>query len=350
MDAGRLTTPAGGGVPPTLGPMDRRSTVLVAVAVALAGLAVAVGLTVVDDFEPGDAVPTDPCLATAPIIAVVEEDAEAIGMPHVTVIRPDGTRTVIGDDWVATRPAFAPDGRRLVVTRAEGDYESAGPTSETLWTIGVDGTGAAPVTEGDVYDTAAAWSPDGTTIAFVRSTPRTHRIMTVPATGGEPVELVPAAGLDPIDAVTWSPDGTRLAFVRSTQGEDGVMTGAALWTVAADGSGATRVADVDRFASRIDWHPDGSQILVSTVTGTATLTLVDLGTGGSTVIAHDATYGRWSRRGTQVVHSTRTGVIQEEGWKLVETGYVAATLGGSRDIGIADRVGPIDVAVADCAG
>ena len=75
---------------------------------------------------------------------------------------------LVSGDWVATRPAFSPDGRQLVLVRADGDYESGGPGSTDLWTFDVaSGTPGRAVTE-DSFDDSPSWSPDGDTIAFSR--------------------------------------------------------------------------------------------------------------------------------------------------------------------------------------
>ena len=342
--------------------MRRRSTALLAAAtVAVAGLAVVVVLDPADDGDETSSAPTDdPCAAAPPLVAVAGVVVpEEIGMPRVTVIRPDGSRAVVTGDWVATHPEISPDGERLVVTRADGDYESAGPAAETLWTIGLDGADPVPVTEGDVHDLAAAWSPDGATLAFVRATYRTTTVMTVPAAGGEAAALVPADGLDRFGDVAWSPDGSRLAFLRERLADDGRTAATSLWTVAADGSDPTRVADVEPGAARLDWHPDGDRILVSAHRGDGgRLAVVDLATGESTVVARDATLGRWSRRGTRIVHYTRASGPPEEPWRLVESELDGEAVSDPRELGLTDPLaggtsqlsGSSDVAVAGCVG
>ncbi len=333
--------------------MRRRSTALVAAAVAVVGLAVGIGIDLVDDGDETSSAPSsDPCLDRPPLVAVAGNVPGAVGQAQVTVLRPDGARAVATGDWVATDPDLAPTGDRLVVTRADGDYESAGPSSETLWTVGLDGADPQPLTEGDVYDTAASWSPDGATVAFVRIEPDTTRVMVVPATGGEPTELVAAAGFRTLDAPAWSPDGSRLAHVRRQLGPNGEIVGAELWTVAADGSGATRLADVDGSATSLDWHPDGSRVLVSAHVGerTGNLAVVDAATGSRTPVARDATFGQWSRRGTHIVHFTRTGVTREADWRLVESPFAGGALGDARDLGITDYLyGYFGLSVGACA-
>lgn len=80
---------------------------------------------------------------------------------------------------------------------------------------------AAPrrLTEGRVRDTWPRISPDGRSVAFLRSFPGDEhapvRLCTVPIAGGRVHTIAPrggAPGFGSIGSVEWSPDGTRLAF------------------------------------------------------------------------------------------------------------------------------------------
>ncbi|WP_138007605.1 S9 family peptidase [Halalkalirubrum salinum] len=106
-----------------------------------------------------------------------------------------------------------------------------------------------------------AVSPDGETVAFVRSTPEDDEsveatIYLVAADGtSEPQRFTISAGVD--SAPTWSPSGDRLAFV-STRGDDDDRT--QLWVIPRDGGEATQVTSVPGGVSNPVWSPDGSQI------------------------------------------------------------------------------------------
>lgn len=113
---------------------------------------------------------------------------------------------------------IAPDGSSAVVARRtvrRGEYESHLHVVDLV-------RRAAPrrVTSGRVRDGWPRFSPDGRTIAFVRSwvddQDRPAALCTVPVGGGRVRTVVPrgaAPGFGAVDEVAWSPDGSRLAVV-----------------------------------------------------------------------------------------------------------------------------------------
>ena len=131
------------------------------------------------------------------------------------------------------RPAWSPDGTRLVVASADFEVPSARPSRSELWVIEVAGGAARKIFDGDAVQ--PAWSPSGRRIAFWAIPPVSGQrdIWTIPAEGGEPVAVTNDAPLDwnPV----WAPDGTHLYF--SSQ-RGGSMN---LWRVAIDeATGATQ--------------------------------------------------------------------------------------------------------------
>ncbi len=109
-------------------------------------------------------------------------------------------------------PALAPDGSRVVFTCAwveEGTLENR----SRLRMLSLDKGAAAPAVEftQGLRDGSPRFSPDGRTIAFLRSDDADRRqIWLIPADGGEARQLTRSPG-NIID-VTWAPDSTRLAY------------------------------------------------------------------------------------------------------------------------------------------
>ncbi|ARI52145.1 hypothetical protein A6E92_08100 [Streptomyces sp. S8] len=147
------------------------------------------------------------------------------------------------DPWTE-RQNYTPDGRRIVVTRFEGPADAR---IQRIWMVDADGTDAAALPlagrgERD-WDTDPTFSPDGTRLAFTRTSPGgvggaagPGRILVADvATGAILDEIRPPEGQQQGgDAQpTWSSDGLNLAFTR-TQVINGNGGNKHIWTVPVD--------------------------------------------------------------------------------------------------------------------
>jgi TolB protein len=157
-----------------------------------------------------------------------------------------------------------------------------------------NGTDPEQITHGDSSSSDAAWSPDGSRIAFSRCSAGSCDIYVMSAGGTGEERLTRAerpGGWDP----TWSPDGSSIAFavidgivVMSAQGQirTQVTSGPAdddnpdwspvgpriafdasrgLWdediyVADADGTGLTDLTDLQQLDSNPSWSPDGREI------------------------------------------------------------------------------------------
>ncbi|HEY3958745.1 MAG TPA: S9 family peptidase [Streptosporangiaceae bacterium] len=204
------------------------------------------------------------------------------------------------------QPAMSPDGTRVVYVLRTADAEADAEHS-SLWQVPAGGGDPARLTRGPA-DTAPAWSPDGSHVAFLRGGDAPAQVWLLPATAGEPrqlTELPLGAG-----APRWSPDGARIAFTAPTAlGEEapggdlaagrlpgqkdraaapGALAGPAVIDrlgYKADGSGLLaglfshlHVADVatgqvrqvtsgDWHAGQPEWSPDGGQLAFAAARG-----------------------------------------------------------------------------------
>lgn len=166
--------------------------------------------------------------------------------------------------------SWSPDGSAVVISGCRpcnnaGIVESAGgPSTPTaiehghLFIVPVDGSPVRElldVTETMLY--SAAWSPDGTTIAFGRyecaadehapyCQRGTYSLVTITVANGEETVVADMSGDHPL----WSPDGRRITFALDS-----------VFVVDADGSHLTKVAD----GWEPTWSPDSEWLLFSPI-------------------------------------------------------------------------------------
>jgi Tol biopolymer transport system component len=175
-------------------------------------------------------------------------------------MQPDGAalQALTDDNLDELDPAWSPDGNSLVYTSARYAGLDCKGCALTLHTALADGTHATAITRhgAGIYDNGAAWSPDGTAIAFVRGTSDTPgRLYAVrpDGTGAAPMATGARA-----TAPSWSPDARSLAFASPTGGAGilamDVATGAIRTEVATpSGEAASDLHDPS-------WSPDGASI------------------------------------------------------------------------------------------
>jgi Tol biopolymer transport system component len=138
-------------------------------------------------------------------------------------------------------PSWSPDGRRIVAVGYRQQHTCTPPPmwppvcqttfTHGLWIINV-ASGAAREIPQDAPTGAAAWSPDGRTIAFSRHPDRGEpgQLWLIRPDGSELRQLTNLPG--GAEGPSWSPNGRRLALVTEPRGD-----GSDVATIRADGSG-----------------------------------------------------------------------------------------------------------------
>src|SRR5688500_4223147 len=115
--------------------------------------------------------------------------------------------------WVGD-PQISPDGSLVACTRVTVDRE-ADEYRTDLWLVPTSGEPRRQITFGP-YDSQPRWSPDGRTLAFVRSreSGKPGQLHLLSMAGGEAVALTTLER--GATAPAWSPDGRQLAFLSGT--------------------------------------------------------------------------------------------------------------------------------------
>jgi TolB protein len=129
-------------------------------------------------------------------------------------------------------PSLAPDGRRVAYAAI---LSPTGDTDRGVFTMNADGSAETALFDvPGAYDSAPAWSPDGTRIAFesnadvAGANPEGDmEVWVMRSDGSQPTQLTHNAAHD--EGPAWSPDGRLLAYTSGpddTHGDIHVMTAA----------------------------------------------------------------------------------------------------------------------------
>ncbi|HLL75439.1 MAG TPA: S9 family peptidase [Pyrinomonadaceae bacterium] len=193
------------------------------------------------------------------------------------------------EEWMSLKtadaPRISPDGRAVVYTVSEADWNADSYDNE-LWIASVAAGERRQLTSGKGSSWSPRWSPDGTRLAFLSTREGAPQIYLTSPAGGDAVRLTRAEG--GVGSFEWSPDGRRIAYTSGEArargggrpreeakefrvvGEEPIWT-SSLWLVevpAASSSAAPpaalRLTDGDGFAADdFAWSPDSRRIAVS---------------------------------------------------------------------------------------
>jgi len=164
--------------------------------------------------------------------------------------------------------AWSPDGSRIAFNSTGGPPIS-GPTgglisTSGLYVINADGSAVTQVADlAPDINAAPAWSPDGRTllvVGFDGTLGRSNQVVAVAADGSGTTNLTRSG--EPEYEAAWSPDGTRIAFIRASGDAE-----TDLYVMNADGSGQARLPSTDLLERRPAWSPDGTKVAFEVSTG-----------------------------------------------------------------------------------
>ena len=141
--------------------------------------------------------------------------------------------------------AWSPDGTQVAYV---GGYQDDDHWVAHIWTVNADGTGASQLTEGDVTDASPRWSPTGELIVFDRFSDGSKHVMRMAPDGTNAEQLTSDDSHN--DDPVYSPDGSQLAYVSGSQ-----VVGAE-----ADGSNPLPIISSVAGEGGLSWSPDGRRI------------------------------------------------------------------------------------------
>ena len=257
------------------------------------------------------------------------------------------------DDMMALKNvggvAMSPSGALVVYTLSGWEHPNATPAKgdtaigdkhevrSHLWLVPADGSRPArQLTFSERGETQPAWSPDGSTIAFLSARgaasgdeqPRAQ-IHLLRLEGGEAEKLTD--GKEGVTGFSWSPDGRRIAFLsvdslpknseaaRKRRDDPQVYEGdfrlSHVWVIDVGSKKATELVHTTRFTVRgsPDWSPDGKRIAYLTTPTTLlrderrTAFIVDAATGAAEPIVASADVQgtpQWSPDGRTLAFTT----------------------------------------------
>jgi TolB protein len=158
-----------------------------------------------------------------------------------------------GAEWMGEGPAWSPDGQYIAFSSNRAGRIAGQAYATDIFVMNADGSDPRNLTDSAAYDTAPAWSPDGSHIAFQSDRDANWpEIYVMAADGSKPRNLTNHEGYDGNPA--WSPDGSTIAFDRDQDGNREI------YLMAADGSNVRRLTDREGMDGLPTWSPDGRYI------------------------------------------------------------------------------------------
>lgn len=153
-------------------------------------------------------------------------------------------------------------------------YTKNGPGQENVWQVNAAGAQQRPLTYGGGNN--PVWSPDGNSLLFTN--PLTHRLQIMRSDGLGLRNLSKQQGYAKERSAAWSSDGTHIAFIR----EQTVGTSKRQTILVSNRQGTQEIVAAQSQSLRyqsLSWSPDGTQIVYEQASAAAaSLQIINLQT------------------------------------------------------------------------
>ena len=179
---------------------------------------------------------------------------------EIAVVNIDGTgrRRITASNGYENYPAWSPDGTRLAYIARDGDGLRANPWGDRPGRVVISTLGADTEFAGWITPNQPVWSPNGRYLALTLydrerqyhpPDPSKMSVLYV----AETEDLANGKVLGNTRMLpTWSPDSTMVAFaIRDV-----------IHVASPDGTRVVEIRNDEGWVIDLDWHPDGSEILV----------------------------------------------------------------------------------------
>ena len=224
-------------------------------------------------------------------------------------------RQLTSGDLSQTSPAWSPNGKMVVFEQdSTENMEVRDDNYPSLFLFTLADSSTRPIRTGFPQSSSPAWSPDGSTIAFVCSKGRgmENDICTTPLAGGTARNLTGSWSLDPANP-SWSADGKTIYFNAETNGN------VHLFSVPASGGTVLQVTTGERQLRGFSMSAD-SRTMAYTSSDITHGTELYVNTRRLTSF-NDSLFKQVSAVPADTFWFTGVGGLKIEGWLMKPYGY-----------------------------
>ena len=168
---------------------------------------------------------------------------------RLSVVDGEITRLTQSADTLHSAPSLSPDGKTIAYLRSRGFYPE-------IWLMNVDGRSPRALSRWTIYGgRPPAWSPDGERVGIVINGPDSSDTAVIRVRYNDLTNITADSHLN--DDIAWSPDGQQVAYMSAGANGSGYQLDVhdlrtdAVQTVAKNAA----------FVGRASWSPDGSQFV-----------------------------------------------------------------------------------------